>query len=72
MAILPIMVCTLHLRGLIPHLTIVHRGTKATSTTISGLTTRRRRNLHRRMGDISTTTTTTKRTAPLGSSKDVC
>jgi len=56
---------TLHLRGL-----TLRRGTRATSTTSSALTTRRHRiSLRRRTGDISSSNTM-ERAAPPGSSKD--
>ncbi|CAD6245900.1 unnamed protein product [Miscanthus lutarioriparius] len=59
-------------RGLTPHLSTLHRGTRVTSTTSSALTTRRR---HRMESISSSTTTTTMETrvaqAPPGSSKDV-
>jgi len=65
MAIRPKM-CTIHLRGL-----TLRRGTRATSTTSSVLTTRRHRiSLHLRTGDITNNNTMERAAAP-GSSKDV-
>uniref|UniRef100_A0A0E0LXD3 Uncharacterized protein n=1 Tax=Oryza punctata TaxID=4537 RepID=A0A0E0LXD3_ORYPU len=62
------MVCTLHHRGLTPHLTSLHQGTRATSIRASNLTTRRRRH-HRHMTTV--TTTVVMRVLELGFSKDV-
>uniref|UniRef100_A0A0E0AY72 Uncharacterized protein n=1 Tax=Oryza glumipatula TaxID=40148 RepID=A0A0E0AY72_9ORYZ len=64
------MVCTLHHRGLTPHLTSLHhQGTRATSIRASNLTTRRRRRRHHRHMTTATTTVV-MRVLELGFSKD--
>ncbi|KAF0900016.1 hypothetical protein E2562_026257 [Oryza meyeriana var. granulata] len=69
--VIPPLVCTLHHRGLTPHLTSLHQGTRATSIRASNLTTLRRRRRRHRHHMTIVTTTVVMRVLELDSLKDV-